>query len=472
MSRFAVNSTFGVSTEGSPNQKPFFGSRTEDAGDHDRDGTLLELREVTDVGLLAVGLQDKPVADLQLQLVCGRLRERDLEERHLGRACPLGDVRGDGAYPCARRAWQPAGDHAELRLHPRRRHAEVQIAHEALVRRLDVGRRAHDEGPLDREVVERGGERLVLGPLRAPSDLRERVGGGARGNAARFEQPGVASSDRGVREGRAETVVGERVEQAGERREQEAGRTDQDEHRQRRPRVEPDAAEDQAQARPERHQPSSAAPRLGSGPDDAHGAGTPSPARSTGASLSRRITSTWTIAITTSAASRTSSTTSSVVQGTTSRTGGIGAAPDVPEPDERKHEPGDDEAEHPAADEAGDDDEGRLEPDQAGQLASPEPERAEHRELDHARARLGRRVRANPAAAKIAATAKPSASAPITPSATGSSSSARSRLCPRDDGDAPERGGAQALGDAPVVGRLEPPFGGLGRLSVANDEAR
>ena len=56
----------------------------EDAGDHDRDGTLLELREVTDVGLLAVGLQDKPVADLQLQLVCGRLRERDLEERHLG----------------------------------------------------------------------------------------------------------------------------------------------------------------------------------------------------------------------------------------------------------------------------------------------------------------------------------------------------------------------------------------------------
>ena len=86
------------------------GRGPQDAGDHDRDGTLLELREVTDVGLLAVGLQDKPVADLQLQLVCGRLRERDLEGRHLGCACPLGDVRGDGAYPCARRAWQPAGD--------------------------------------------------------------------------------------------------------------------------------------------------------------------------------------------------------------------------------------------------------------------------------------------------------------------------------------------------------------------------
>ena len=98
-SRFAVNSTFGVSTEGRRTRSRSSGRGPEEPGDLDRDGTLLELREVTDVGVLAVGLQDTPVADLQLQLACGRLRERDLEERHLGRAWPLGDVRGDGAYP-------------------------------------------------------------------------------------------------------------------------------------------------------------------------------------------------------------------------------------------------------------------------------------------------------------------------------------------------------------------------------------
>ena len=78
-----VNSTLGVDGGIAEPEAVLRVADPEDAGDHDRDGTLLELREVTDVGLLAVGLQDKPVADLQLQLVCGRLRERDLEERHL-----------------------------------------------------------------------------------------------------------------------------------------------------------------------------------------------------------------------------------------------------------------------------------------------------------------------------------------------------------------------------------------------------
>ena len=157
------------------------------------------------------------------------------------------------------------------------------------------------------------------------------------------------------------------------------------------------------------------------------------------------------------------STTSSVVHGITSRTGGIGRAPDGAERDVREHQPGD----HA----------GRARRRRRGWRRPPLPLSIPTRRtagLAGARASGAPRTRPcasrasaaafapKPAAAKAAATAKPSASAPITPSGTGSSSSALLATLSRETTSMLRNGAARSRSATlRSLGVSQPPFGRL-----------